>query len=173
MGRHSTGSLSGGLARDRQTTRFKTAFGVDIVTEIEALLGTGVVDEWDLEAIETAARRMAMRVSARVVEQRLNADTSDHAGPMLELNPITAGARKPSEELDLVVVNAILPKIREERQGGALVSSRRRRVLPRLPPTLCRAVRGPFRRNDLVRSARFLTGPSRLACFLLCRVFVQ
>ena len=30
-----------------------------------------------------AARRMAMRVAARVVEQRLNADTSDHAGPML------------------------------------------------------------------------------------------
>ena len=26
---------------------------------------------------------MAMRVAARVVEQRLNADTSDHAGPML------------------------------------------------------------------------------------------
>ena len=45
--------------------------------------GTVVVDEWDLEAIETAARRMAMHVAARVVEQRLNADTSDHAGPML------------------------------------------------------------------------------------------
>ena len=43
----------------------------------------GVIDEWDFEAIETAARRMAMRVAARVVEQRLNADTSDHAGPML------------------------------------------------------------------------------------------
>lgn len=26
---------------------------------------------------------MAMRVAARVVEQRLNADTTDHAGPML------------------------------------------------------------------------------------------
>ena len=47
------------------------------------LLGTGVVDEWDFEAIETAVRRMAMRVAARAVEQRLNADTSDHAGPTL------------------------------------------------------------------------------------------
>ena len=83
MGRHSTGSLPGGLARGRQKKGFKTAFGIEIVTEIEALLGTVVVDEWDLEAIETAARRMAMRVAARVVEQRLNADTSDHAGPML------------------------------------------------------------------------------------------
>ena len=33
--------------------------------------------------METAVRRMAMRVAARAVEQRLNADTSDHAGPML------------------------------------------------------------------------------------------
>jgi hypothetical protein len=34
-----------------------------------------------LEAIEMAARRTALRVAARAVEQRLNADTSDHAGP--------------------------------------------------------------------------------------------
>ena len=61
---------------------FKAALEVETVTEIETLLGTGVVD-WDFEAIEMAARRMAMRVAARVVEQRLNADTSDHASPML------------------------------------------------------------------------------------------
>ena len=30
-----------------------------------------------------AVRRKAMRVAARAVEQRLNADTSDHSGPML------------------------------------------------------------------------------------------
>ena len=83
MVRHSTVSLPGGLARGRQKGGFKTAFEIEIVTEIEALLGTGVVVDWDFEAIEMAARRMAMRVAARVVEQRLNADTSDHAGPML------------------------------------------------------------------------------------------
>ena len=59
------------------------AFEVETVTEIEALLGTGVDDDWDFEAIEMAARRMAMRVAARAVEQRLNDDTSDHAGPTL------------------------------------------------------------------------------------------
>jgi hypothetical protein len=36
-----------------------------------------------LEAIETAARRRAMRVAARAVERRINADLSDHAGPRL------------------------------------------------------------------------------------------
>ena len=44
-------------------------------------VGTGVVDEWNFEAIEIAARFVAMRVAARVLEQRLNADTSDYAGP--------------------------------------------------------------------------------------------
>ena len=41
----------------------------------------GAVDEWDLEAMEIAARRKAMRVAARAVERGLNADTSDHVGP--------------------------------------------------------------------------------------------
>ena len=82
-GRCSAGSFRGRLARGGQKKGFKTAFEVEAVAEIEALLGTGVVDEWDFEAIETAARCMAMRVAARVVEQRLNADTSDHAGPTL------------------------------------------------------------------------------------------
>ena len=83
VGRCSAGSFRGRLARGGQKKGFKTAFEVEAVAEIEALLGTGVVDEWDFEAIETAARCMAMRVAARVVEQRLNADTSDHAGPTL------------------------------------------------------------------------------------------
>jgi hypothetical protein len=37
----------------------------------------------DFEALETAARRQALRLAARALEQRLNADTSDHAGPEL------------------------------------------------------------------------------------------
>ena len=92
MGRRPARRLRGRVARGGKKKGFKTAFESEAVTEIEALLGTGVVDEFDFEAIEMAARRMAMRVAARVVEQRLNADNSDHAGPMLELNPITAGA---------------------------------------------------------------------------------
>ena len=37
----------------------------------------------DFEAIETAARRQALKVAARAVEQRLNGDDSDHAGARL------------------------------------------------------------------------------------------
>ena len=59
-------------------------------------LRTGVVDEWDCEAIETAARCMAMRVAARVVEQRLNADTSDHAGPTLPCACGVGALRRPA-----------------------------------------------------------------------------
>jgi hypothetical protein len=36
-----------------------------------------------LEAVETAARRSAMRVAATAVQQRINADTSDYGGPTL------------------------------------------------------------------------------------------
>lgn len=41
------------------------------------------MDKWDFEAIEVVVRRKAMAVAARAVERRLNADTSDYAGPSL------------------------------------------------------------------------------------------
>ena len=43
-----------------------------------------MVDDWDFEAIEMAVRRKAMGVAARAVEQRINADTFDYAGPTVE-----------------------------------------------------------------------------------------
>lgn len=36
-----------------------------------------------MEAVETAARRQALRIAARALQQRLNADRSDYAGPQL------------------------------------------------------------------------------------------
>ena len=83
MGRQPTGSLRGCLARGAEKGGFKAAFAVEIVTEVEALLGTGVVDAWDFEAIETAARSRALAVAARAIAQRLNADHSDHVGATL------------------------------------------------------------------------------------------
>jgi hypothetical protein len=38
----------------------------------------------DFEAIETAARRQVLALGSRAIEQRLNADLSDHAGPSLD-----------------------------------------------------------------------------------------
>jgi len=81
VGRLPIGRARGGLAGGGQKGGFKAAFEAEIVAEVEALVGTGAVDDWDFEAIETAARRKAMRVAARAVERRINADTSDHAGP--------------------------------------------------------------------------------------------
>jgi len=63
----------------------KTTLGAviqaEVIAEIETLVGTNAVDDLDFEAIEVAVRRKAMRVAARAVERRINADTSDHAGP--------------------------------------------------------------------------------------------
>ena len=101
MGRRPAGGLRDCLPRGEKGG-FKTAFTAEIVTEIEALLGTGVADAWDFEAIETGVRRLAMRVAARAVEQQLNTDTSDHAGPTLPCacgqSARYAGRRKKSFE---------------------------------------------------------------------------
>lgn len=41
------------------------------------------MQDLDLEAVEMAARRQALHLAARAVEQRLNADAGDYAGPQL------------------------------------------------------------------------------------------
>ena len=56
---------------------FTEAFATEILSEIEALVGTPV-EQWDFEAIEVAARRAALRVACMAVARRLNADGSDH-----------------------------------------------------------------------------------------------
>jgi hypothetical protein len=44
-------------------------------------LESGAAGNLDFEAIEVAARRKSLQIAARAVEQKLNADTSDYAGP--------------------------------------------------------------------------------------------
>jgi hypothetical protein len=53
----------------------------DAAVEVDTLLGSGASDGMDFEAIETAVRRQVLGLAARAIEQRLNADTSDYAGP--------------------------------------------------------------------------------------------
>jgi uncharacterized protein UPF0236 len=81
-GRRARGAL-GGLARGSQKGGFREAFDAEVVREIEALIAPGAADRLDFEAVETAARRRALSVAARAVEQRLNADRSDHVGARL------------------------------------------------------------------------------------------
>ena len=64
----------GGLSADLES---------EIAQEIETLLGPQALAELDFEAVETFARRQALRLAARALEQRLNADTSDYVGPEL------------------------------------------------------------------------------------------
>jgi hypothetical protein len=53
---------------------------------VDALLGSGISEGVDFEAIETAARRQVLALAARAIEQRLNSDASDHVGPSLSCN---------------------------------------------------------------------------------------
>ena len=64
-------------------TALAAAFQQQIAAEVEALIGPAAVAQLDFEAIETAARREALKVAAYALAQRLNADHSDHAGPSL------------------------------------------------------------------------------------------
>ena len=78
MGRCPTGR--GGRDRRGRKRGLQAAVTTEVVAEIDALVGSDAVAEWDFEAIERAARREALRVAARAVEQRINADTSDAGG---------------------------------------------------------------------------------------------
>ena len=81
MGRCPDGASAGGLFGRGPKKGLQTEIQNDIVQEIEALLGRQAIQDLDFEAVEMAARRQALRLAARALEQRLNADTSDHAGP--------------------------------------------------------------------------------------------
>jgi len=81
MGRRRDGAGAIGLPRGGPKKGLQTELQSDIVQEIEALLGNQSIRDLDFEAVEMAARRQALRLAARALEQRLNADTSDHAGP--------------------------------------------------------------------------------------------
>jgi hypothetical protein len=83
VGRHPNGASAGGLFGGGPKKGLQTQIQNDIVQEIETLLGRQSIRDLDLEAVEMAARRQALRLAARALEQRLNADTSDQAGPEL------------------------------------------------------------------------------------------
>lgn len=88
MGRQPIGGCLSFLRRG-QKKGLETNLQEEIVQEIEALLGRQAIADLDFEAVEMVARRQALRLAARALEQRLNADTSDHAGPKL---PCSYGA---------------------------------------------------------------------------------
>src|ERR1700685_4287235 len=79
--------MRGSRAGRRKTIQKKTPLAAqlapDVAVDLDSLLGSGASDGIDFEAIETAARRQVLGLAARAVEQRLNADTSDYAGPSL------------------------------------------------------------------------------------------
>jgi len=53
---------------------------MDVVQEVETLLGRQAVEHLDFEALEVAVRKQVLHLAGRAIEQRLNADTSDEAG---------------------------------------------------------------------------------------------
>ncbi len=52
---------------------------IDIVQEVETLLGRQAVERLDFEALEVAVRQQVLQLAGQAVEQRFNADLSDQA----------------------------------------------------------------------------------------------
>jgi len=88
MGRCPTGAETGSPDGGGRKKGLQTDLKTDILQEIEALLGRQSIQNLDFEAVEMAARRQALCLAARALEQRLNTDTGDYAGPEL---PCTCG----------------------------------------------------------------------------------
>src|SRR5664279_4449694 len=112
MGRRRTGASAIGLPRGGPKKGLQTELQNDIVQEIEALLGRQSVQDLDFEALETAARRQALRLAARALEQRLNADTSDHTGPEL---PCSCGGAAQYHGRHLKTFESVLGPLHLER----------------------------------------------------------
>src|ERR1700730_9176 len=83
MGRCPTRADTVCLVGGARKKGLQTALKTEILQEIEAFLGRQSIESLDFEAVEIAARRQALCLAARALEQRLNADTSDYAGPEL------------------------------------------------------------------------------------------
>src|SRR5882762_3614924 len=66
-------------ATEAKKNLFADLLGIDVVQEIETLLGRQAVEDLDLEALEVAVRQQVLQRAGKAVEQRLNADLSDEA----------------------------------------------------------------------------------------------
>src|SRR5437870_9983133 len=83
MGGCPTGTVPGSFPRGGRKRGLQSDLQNEIAREIETLLGNQSIADLDFEAIEMAARRQSLRLAARALEQRLNADISDYVGPEL------------------------------------------------------------------------------------------
>ncbi len=84
MPRAAVGESGGGPGG--QKGGFAETVAAELGAEVERLIGAGAADGVDFEAVETAARRLALEVMGKAVAARLDADRSD-----------ATGARRPCE----------------------------------------------------------------------------
>ncbi|MCE2426170.1 MAG: ISKra4 family transposase [Pseudomonadales bacterium] len=69
-----------GRGRSREKGGFAETVAAELGAEVERLIGAGPADGIDFEAVETAARRLALEVVGKALAARLNADRTDEKG---------------------------------------------------------------------------------------------
>jgi hypothetical protein len=85
---------------------------IDIVQEIEILLGRQAVADLDFEALEVAVRQQVLQLAGQAVEQRLNADLSDQASTRV---PCSCGREAHFAGRRAKQVHSVLGPLRLER----------------------------------------------------------
>ena len=79
------------MQRQRPKKGIKSGVEAEFAKELSALLSPAIANGLDLENLETEMRKIALRTAARFLEEAVNADKSDYAGP--ETTCIFCGCR--------------------------------------------------------------------------------
>ena len=72
---------SGQAAAGGQERGLQATITAEVAAEVERFIGKGSLDDFDFEAVETAARQMALRVAGQAIAQRLKRRSLGRAGP--------------------------------------------------------------------------------------------
>ncbi len=135
-------------------------------------LGPQAVADLDFEAVEIAARRLALRLAARALEQRLNADTSDHAGPEL---PCSCGEPARYRGRHAKTLESVLGPLRLERayyfrQPGANIITTVDAIMAAIPSLQATIKRGEHLMTILDRTLTIRASVSDIETTLLISV---
>ena len=78
-----TASVAARSGKKKDTEAFAEEVSAALKADIEVLVGKGIFEDGDFEAVERGARDVALRVAGTLVAQHINSDHSDMQGPRL------------------------------------------------------------------------------------------
>jgi hypothetical protein len=104
---------------------FSDLLAIDVVQEIETLVGRQAVADVDFEALEVALRQQVLQLAGKAVEQRFNADLPMKSVPgsvvLAEVKRVMPGVAASRSRVYSVRCDSIAPTITAPHAGTATV----------------------------------------------------